>query len=157
VSNGLNKVQLIGHLGMDPELRFGQGGGAILRMRLATSESWVKDGAKQERTEWHTVVMFGTRAEALEKHLAKGERIYIEGRLQTRTWEDKDGGKRSATEIIANELLFLGGGKRDGGGERREQHRTTDTRKPENEWRQDTFGDDGDDIPFDRVRMGMCE
>lgn len=116
-SQGLNKVMLIGNLGQDPELRYSQGGGAILRLRLATTERYVtKGGEKQERTEWHTAVMFGTRAEALNKYLTKGQTVYIEGRLQTRQWEDKDGNKRSTTEVIANELLFLGGGRGGGGG-----------------------------------------
>jgi single-strand DNA-binding protein len=114
-SQGLNKVMLIGNLGMDPELRYTQGGAAILRLRLATTERYVtRGGEKQERTEWHTVIMWGTRAEALNKYLGKGQTIYIEGRLQTRQWEDKDGNKRSTTEVVANELLFLGGGR--GGG-----------------------------------------
>lgn len=116
-SQGLNKVMLIGNLGMDPELKYTQGGAAILRMRLATTEKYVtKGGEKQERTEWHTVIMWGNRGEALQKFLTKGQTVYIEGRLQTRAWEDKDGNKRSTTEIVANELLFLGGGGRGGEG-----------------------------------------
>jgi single-strand DNA-binding protein len=118
-SQGLNKVMLIGNLGNDPELRYGQGGSAVLRLRLATTEKFVtKGGEKQERTEWHTVVMFGTRAEALNKYLTKGQTVYIEGRLSTRQWEDKEGQKRTTTEVIANELLFLGGGRGGGGGAR---------------------------------------
>lgn len=114
-TQGLNKVMLIGNLGMDPELKYTQGGAAILRMRLATTERYVtKGGEKQERTEWHTVIMWGNRAEALQKFLTKGQTVYVEGRLQTRPWEDKDGNKRTTTEIVANELLFLGG--RGGGG-----------------------------------------
>jgi single-strand DNA-binding protein len=116
-SQGLNKVMLIGNLGMDPELRFTQGGSAVLRMRLATTERYAtKGGERQERTEWHTVVMFGTRAEALNKYLSKGQTVYVEGRLQTRQWEDKEGHKRSTTEVVANELLFLGGRGGAGGG-----------------------------------------
>lgn len=116
-TQGLNKVMLIGNLGMDPELKYTQGGAAILRMRLATTERYVtKGGEKQERTEWHTVIMWGNRAEALQKFLTKGQTVYIEGRIQTRPWEDKDGNKRSTTEIVANELLFLGGGRGGGGG-----------------------------------------
>ncbi len=115
-SQGLNKVMLIGNLGMDPELRYTQGGAAILRLRLATTERYVtRGGEKQERTEWHTVIMWGNRAEALNKYLGKGQTIYVEGRLQTRQWEDKDGNKRSTTEIVANEMLFLGGGRGGGG------------------------------------------
>ncbi len=114
-SQGLNKVMLIGNLGADPELRFTQGGAPVLNMRLATTERFVtRGGEKQERTEWHAVIMWGTRAEALNKYLSKGQTVYIEGRLQTRSWEDKDGNKRFKTEIVATELLFLGGGR--GGG-----------------------------------------
>ncbi len=116
-SQGLNKVMLIGNLGADPELRFTQGGAPVLNMRLATTERFVtRGGEKQERTEWHSVIMWGNRAEALNKYLSKGQTVYVEGRLQTRQWEDKDGNKRSKTEIVANELLFLGGGRGGGGG-----------------------------------------
>ncbi len=107
--DGLNRVTLIGRLGQDPEVRFTQGGQAILNMRLATSESWKDEsGERKERTEWHTVVMWGKRGEALGKFLAKGDRICIEGRLQTRSWEDKEGGKRATTEIVATNLVLLG-------------------------------------------------
>lgn len=116
-SQGLNKVMLIGNLGADPELRYSQGGGAIMNLRIATTERYVtKGGEKQERTEWHRVVMFGTRADALNKYLSKGQTVYIEGRLQTRSWEDKDGNKRYSTEVVANDLLFLGGGRGRGAG-----------------------------------------
>jgi len=113
--DGLNKVMLIGNLGQDPELRYTQKQSAVLNMRLATNETWLQDGEKKERTEWHSVVVFGKRAEALGKFLTKGTSMYVEGRLQTRQWEDKSGGKRSTTEIIANEIILLGG-KRGGGG-----------------------------------------
>lgn len=116
MAEGLNKVLLIGNLGLDPELKYTQGGQAVLRMRLATTERYGnKAGERQERTEWHTVVVWGNRAEALNKFLHKGKTIYVEGRLQTRQWEDKDGGKRSTTEIVANQILLLGG--RGEGGE----------------------------------------
>jgi single-strand DNA-binding protein len=117
-AEGLNKVLLIGNLGMDPELKFTQGGQAVLRMRLATTERYGnKAGERQERTEWHTVIVWGNRAEALNKILHKGRTIYVEGRLQTRSWEDKDGGKRSTTEVVANQILLLGGGQRGEGGD----------------------------------------
>lgn len=126
---GVNRVMLIGNLGADAELRYAQSGGAIMNLRLAVNETW-KDqaGERKERTEWCTVVMFGTRAEALAKHLTKGQQVFVEGRLQTRQWEDKEGNKRSTTEIVATNLEFLGGGKRDDGARReapRPQHRTT--------------------------------
>jgi single-strand DNA-binding protein len=101
---------------MDPELKFTQGGQAVLRIRLATSESFVnKSGERQDRTEWHTVIVWGKRAEALNKILSKGRTIWVEGRIQTRSWEDKDGGKRYATEINANNIGLVGSG---GGGAR---------------------------------------
>lgn len=112
-AEGLNKVQLIGNLGMDPELKYTQGGQAVLRLRLATTERWGEKGEKKERTEWHTVIVWGNRGEALSKILAKGRTIYVEGRIQSREWEDKDGGKRTSTEIVATQLLLLGE-RRDG-------------------------------------------
>ncbi|MCA9580068.1 MAG: single-stranded DNA-binding protein, partial [Myxococcales bacterium] len=111
-SEGLNKVQLIGNLGMDPELKFTQSGRALLRIRLATTERYGRqDGERQERTEWHTVIVWGNRAEALSKFLRKGRTIYVEGRIQTRSWETDAGERRYSTEIIAQQLLLLGGGR----------------------------------------------
>ncbi|HEX5659510.1 MAG TPA: single-stranded DNA-binding protein [Polyangiales bacterium] len=116
MAEGLNRAILVGNLGMDPELKFTQGGQAVLRIRLATSESYVnKAGERQERTEWHTVIVWGKRAEALNKILSKGRTIWVEGRIQTRSWEDKDGGKRYATEINANNIGLVGGGGGRGG------------------------------------------
>jgi single-strand DNA-binding protein len=110
MGDGLNKVMLIGNIGQDPELRETQGGQAVLNIRLATNESWVdKDGERKDRTEWHTLVMWGKRADSLYKHLSKGEKIYVEGRLQTRSWEDKEGNKRYSTEVNLSDLKFLGG------------------------------------------------
>jgi single-strand DNA-binding protein len=119
MAEGLNRAILVGNLGMDPELKFTQGGQAVLRLRLATTESFLgKGGERQERTDWHTVVVWGKRAEALNKILSKGRSIWVEGRIQTRSWEDKDGNKRSTTEINANNigLVGSGGGGRSGGG-----------------------------------------
>lgn len=115
-SEGLNKVMLIGNLGMDPEIRYGQSGSAVLRLRIATTERYMtRGGERQERTEWHTVIFFGNRAEGLNKHLGKGQTVYVEGRLQTRSWEDRDGNKRYTTEIVGTHLLFLGGRGAGGG------------------------------------------
>jgi single-strand DNA-binding protein len=117
MAEGLNKVLLIGNLGADPELRYTQGGGAVLRLRLATTESYVdRNKQRQDRTEWHTVVVWGNRAEALNKILHKGRSIFVEGRLQTRSWDDKDGNKKYATEVVANNVLLLGGGRGEGAG-----------------------------------------
>lgn len=111
MTEGLNKVMLIGNLGHDPELRYTQKGQAILSMRLATNESFLnRDNERQERTEWHRVVLWGKRAEALNKILAKGRQIYVEGRLQTRQWDDKDGNRRYTTEVVAGNVILIGGG-----------------------------------------------
>lgn len=116
MAEGLNRAILIGNLGMDPELKFTQSGQAVLRIRLATSESFVnRNKERQERTEWHTVVVWGARAEALNKILSKGRTIGVEGRIQTRSWDDKDGNKRYTTEINAQNIVLLGGGGGGGG------------------------------------------
>jgi len=117
MAGGVNKVILIGNLGADPEVRFTPSGQAVANFRVATNESWTdKSGNKQERTEWHRIVVWGKRAEVCSKYLAKGRQVFVEGRIQTRTYDDKDGNKRYITEIIANDVQFLGGGKEGGGG-----------------------------------------
>ncbi|MSP17901.1 MAG: single-stranded DNA-binding protein, partial [Myxococcales bacterium] len=109
-AGGVNKVILIGNLGADPELKYTSGGQAVCDLRMATNESWTdKQGQKQERTEWHRVVLWGKPAEICKQYLSKGSRVYIEGRLQTRSWDDKEGQKRYSTEIVANDFMFLGG------------------------------------------------
>lgn len=106
---GLNKVTLIGHLGKDPEMKYAQSGQAVTNFSLATTDSWQdKEGKKQERTEWHKIVVFGKLGEICNQWLSKGKQIYVEGRLQTREWQDKDGNKRYTTEIVVNEMLMLG-------------------------------------------------
>jgi single-strand DNA-binding protein len=116
---GVNKVILIGNLGRDPELRYTQGGQAVVNFTLATSENWTdKSGEKVERTEWHRIVVWGRVGELCAQYLSKGRTVYVEGRLQTREWEDKDGNKRSTTEINAQTVQFLGGPRGDSGGQR---------------------------------------
>lgn len=106
--SGVNKVILVGRLGADPELKTVGQGQSVARLSLATSENWTsKDGQKQERTEWHRIVVWGKQAENCSKHLSKGRQIYVEGRLQTRQWEDQQGQKRYTTEIIATTVQFL--------------------------------------------------
>lgn len=108
--SGLNKVMLIGRLGSDPELRYTPDGTAVASFSIATSEEW-KDkntGEKKERTEWHRVVAWRKLGEICGEYLAKGKQVYVEGRIQTRGWEDKDGNKRYTTEIIASDIQFLG-------------------------------------------------
>lgn len=106
----VNKVILIGNLGADPEVRYTTGGDAITSIRVATTEVWKdKNGEKQERTEWHRVVFFGKTAEIAGEYLKKGSQVYVEGRLQTRKWQDKDGQDRYTTEIVADRMQMLGG------------------------------------------------
>ncbi len=109
MAGGVNKVILVGHLGADPELRYTPQGSPVANLRIATSESWKnKDGQKEERTEWHRVVAWSKLAELAGQYLTKGRQVYIEGRLQTRSWDDKDGNKRYSTEIVAQNIQFLG-------------------------------------------------
>jgi single-strand DNA-binding protein len=119
MAEGLNRVMLLGNLGADPELRFTQGGQAVLNLRLATTESYLdKDRVRKERTDWHNVVIWGKRGEALAKILAKGSTIFIEGSIRTSSYDDKDGNKRYKTEINANNVILAGGrGGGRGGGE----------------------------------------
>lgn len=105
----LNKVQLIGFLGADPDVRYTQEQEAIARVRIATTETWKKDGKRQEKTEWHNVVFFGKLAEIVGDHLKKGSLVFVEGRLQTRSWE-KEGETRYSTEIVAETMKMLPSG-----------------------------------------------
>jgi single-strand DNA-binding protein len=106
---GVNKVILVGNLGADPEVRFSNGGMPIANLRIATSENFTsKSGEKVDRTEWHSVVCFGKLADICKQYLSKGRQIYIEGRLQTRQWQDKQGQKRYTTEIVATTMQMLG-------------------------------------------------
>lgn len=110
MARGVNKVILIGNLGSDPEVRYTQTGQPVAHFRIATTDSWTgKDGQLQERTEWHSIVVWGKTAENCGKFLAKGRQVYVEGRLQTREWQDKDGNKRYTTEVVATDVQFLGG------------------------------------------------
>lgn len=107
---GINKVILIGRLGADPEVRYTSNGGAVANFNMATNESWTdKSGQKQERTEWHRIVVWGKLAELCGQYLSKGRQAFIEGKLQTREWTDKEGGKRYTTEVVAQTVQFLGG------------------------------------------------
>jgi single-strand DNA-binding protein len=115
MAEGFNRVMLLGNLGSDPELRFTQGGQAVLNLRLATTESYLdKDKVRRERTDWHNVVVWGKRGEALAKILGKGSSIFIEGSLRTSSYDDKDGNKRYKTDVIANNVVLAGGRSRGG-------------------------------------------
>ena len=107
--SGVNKVIIVGRLGSDPELKTISNNQTVARLSVATSETWNdRDGNKQERTEWHRIVIWGKLAELCGKYLSKGRQVYIEGRLQTRSWEDQQGQKRYTTEVVANNVQFLG-------------------------------------------------
>lgn len=135
---GVNKAILIGNLGRDPELRYTQNGQAVANFTLATTEKWTnKGGDREERTEWHRIVAWGRTAELCAQYLAKGRTVYIEGRLQTREWEDKEGQKRRTTEINAQTVQFLGGPRGAGGVEAGEPGAAAGEPAPQ-----------GDDIPF---------
>lgn len=149
----LNKVMLIGNLGRDLEVRYMPNGDAVANVALATAESWKdKNGDKQEKTEWHRVIFFGRQAEIAGEYLKKGSQIYIEGRLQTRKWNDKDGNERYTTEIVADRMQMLGSrsGNANGGNDTPQQQAprqrpaayNTQQQKPAN------FADFEDDIPF---------
>lgn len=140
--SGVNKVILVGRLGQDPEVKFTQSGTAVCNFSLATSETWKdKDsGEKQESTEWHKIVAWRRLAEICGEYLRKGSQVYIEGKLQTRSWEDQDGNKRWTTKIVANSMQMLGSKGEASGG--RQDH------PPQNQ--QNNQGDmfPEDDIPF---------
>lgn len=105
----VNKVILVGNLGADPEVRYTPSGTKVTNFRIATSDRWTdKEGNRQERTEWHSIVTFGRLADICGEYLAKGRQVYVEGRIQTRSWEDRDGQKRYATEIVATDMKMLG-------------------------------------------------
>jgi single-strand DNA-binding protein len=155
MAEGLNRVMLLGNLGADPELRVTPGGQAVLKLRLATNESYLdRNNVRQERTEWHRVTVWGRRAEALGKILQKGDSLFVEGRLQTSSYE-KNGEKRYSTEVVANNIVLPGGGRGRGEGAREGSARPP--RETHHEAPADDFGADAgasgggspeDDIPF---------
>jgi single-strand DNA-binding protein len=150
----VNKVILIGNLGRDPETRYMPEGGAITNISIATTDKWKdKNGEMQEKTEWHRVAFFGKLAEIAGEYLKKGSQVYVEGRLQTRKWQDKDGQDKYTTEIVANVMQMLGsrqgmgGGDRDAGGQRAQGGEAKPAAaKPAGKGSK--FDDFEDDIPF---------
>jgi single-strand DNA-binding protein len=114
MSRGLNKVMIIGHLGRDPEMRYTPSGRPVTTFSVATTRSWnTAEGERREETEWFNVVAWGSLAEICNQHLRKGQQVYVEGRLQTRRWDDPEGKKHFATELVAKEMIMLGG-RREG-------------------------------------------
>ncbi len=160
MARGINKVILVGNLGKDPEVRYTANGGAVANITIATSEGW-KDkqtGQQQERTEWHRVVLFNRLGEIAGEYLKKGSQVYIEGKIQTRKWQDQSGQDRYTTEIVANELQMLGSRGGSGGGDF-SQDSSTDYAPPQKQPSSapapqqsapaaDNFADFDDDIPF---------
>lgn len=134
----VNKVILIGHLGADPELRYTPSGNrAVCNLRIATTEVYKdKNGQKQEQTEWHRITVWGDQAENCNKYLAKGRLIYVEGKLQTRSWDDKDGVTKYSTDVIAERVKFLGGGGSPSQGE------------PKEPWPKENDAQGDDELPF---------
>ncbi|MCP4914314.1 MAG: single-stranded DNA-binding protein [Oligoflexia bacterium] len=150
----INKVILIGRLGQDPELKYTPGGTAVANFSVATSESWAdKSGQKQEKTEWHRIVVWGKLAELCNQYLAKGRQAFIEGSLQTRSWEDQQGQKKYTTEIVAKNIQFLGGQATQGAGNYQQQQAPAQGAMNESVMNQDyDISTDSnftsDDIPF---------
>ncbi|MES3036335.1 MAG: single-stranded DNA-binding protein [Bdellovibrionota bacterium] len=149
--SGINKVMIMGRLGADPELKTVGQGQTVARLNIATSENWTdKNGQKQERTEWHRVVVWGKQAENCGRYLSKGRQVFVEGKLQTRSWEDQQGQKKYSTEIVASAVQFIGGasdrpaaaGASAGGGTQNHQEDSFQDFGPE-----PTF-DNSDEIPF---------
>ena len=157
MARGVNKVILIGNLGQDPEVKYMPNGGAVTNVTIATSESW-KDkntGEQKENTEWHRVVFFRRLAEIAGEYLKKGSKVYIEGKLQTRKWQDQSGNDRYTTEIIANEMQMLdsrGGGGGGGGGNFNQSPSQSSGAAPQQQPASAPagggMGDFDDDIPF---------
>ncbi len=158
-SRGVNKVILIGNLGQDPEVKYMPNGGAVTNVTIATSESW-KDkstGEQKEKTEWHRVVFFQRLAEIVGEYLKKGSKVYIEGKLQTRKWQDQSGNDRYTTEIVANDMQMLDsrGGSGGGGGNFNQSPSQSSGAAPQQQQQQPAaapagggMGDFDDDIPF---------
>ena len=148
MSRGINKAILVGNLGADPETKYGPSGDAITNLRIATSESWTdkNTGQKQERTEWHRVVVFKKLAEICAEYLRKGSQVYIEGSLRTRKWQDKEGRDQYTTEIVASEMQMLGG---KGGGDAPARERQEERKPAAAAPAAGGFDDNlDDDIPF---------
>ena len=144
--SGVNKVILVGHLGKDPEVRHLEGGATVVNFTLATSETYTRDGRKVEQTEWHNVVMWRSLADLAAKFLQKGKLVYVEGKLRTRSYDDRDGNKRYVTEIVADNFTMLGR-KSDNENGYGQSSTSQNPSKPE-EQTVDFSSDPNDDLPF---------
>lgn len=147
---GVNKAIVLGNLGSNPEVKFTPSGSAVANFTVATSENWNdKSGERKERTEWHRIVVWGKLAELCGEYLSKGRQVYLEGRLQTRSWDDKDGVKRYTTEIVAQTVQFLGGPKEKGENREFSRPKTAGSGEPQAELNMSEPKFDSDeDIPF---------
>lgn len=146
MASSVNKVIIVGHLGGDPEIRYAASGKAVANFNVATSETWGAGEAREQKTEWHRIVAFDKLAELCGQFLNKGQKVYIEGKLQTRQWEDRDRVTRTTTEIVARDVVFLnaaGGGAKP---QRQETRREDKLRRVEQPQQVPTYEDD--DIPF---------
>ncbi len=154
MARGVNKVILVGHLGQDPDTRYTASGAAVVNLNLATTESWrnKQTGEREERTEWHRVVLFGKLAEIAGEYLRKGSQVYIEGKLQTRKWQDNNGNDRYTTEIVANDMHMLGGGSgarpAQAAGQQPAQNPPPAAQEPAPGMMNSATDDFDDDIPF---------
>ena len=150
MARGVNKVILIGNLGKDPEVRYMPSGSAVTNVTIATSESWKdkQSGEQQERTEWHNVVFFNRLAEIAGEYLKKGSKVYVEGSLRTRKWQDKEGKDRYTTEIVAAEMQMLDSKGGGGGGASQAREGSSGSWQKESAPATETAGDFDDDIPF---------
>jgi single-strand DNA-binding protein len=141
MSRGLNKVMIIGHLGRDPEMRYTPSGRPVTTFSVATSRSWnTADGGRRNATEWFNVVAWGNLAEICKRYLKKGQQVYIEGRLQTRRWEDDEGHSRTSVEIVAKEMVMLG--------DRRKRDDQDEDSEAEDSFSSDDEADEEDEFPF---------
>lgn len=146
MADGLNQVMLLGNLGADPEFRVTPNGNSVLKLRLATTQSYLdRNRVRQERTEWHSVAIWGKRAEALAKILGKGSRIFVSGELRTNSWEDEHGAKRYRTEVSATNIILAGGARR--GGSSRNTNEQGDAYEGGEQFAGD-YPPADDDIPF---------
>ncbi|MDA9312003.1 single-stranded DNA-binding protein [Vicingaceae bacterium] len=143
---GVNKVILVGNLGKDPEVRHLENGASVANFSIATSETYKdKNGNRQEQTEWHNVVLWRGLAEIAEKYLKKGSQIYVEGKLRTRSWQDKDGNTRYTTEVVGDQMTMLGGRSSGGNGT---PHSTSSNEPSKDKGSADISSDDANDLPF---------
>lgn len=146
---GVNRVTLVGNLGADPDVKKTASGKTVTLFNLATSRSWInREGQKQQHTEWHRIVVWGKQAETCAEYLAKGRQVYIEGHLQTRSWDDDQGQKRYTTEVVANQVLFLGSPNQANQDKQTSQNQTESSYQSEPSFMEDKGSSSSSDLPF---------